>query len=171
MRSPISKLAACAVAVLLTACGDEQVATSTSASPTENARPAITVPSGRLQGLSITLELEADQVRSGEEVEAWYVVQNKTDEVISDLGCTLANIQFGLVPALDPDAELWGRQMTDCSGDPFPMEPGFDDRWSAASFPASDGTGKPLAPGHYLATIQAGDHIRLSAPIEVTLAD
>ncbi len=73
-----------------------------------------------------------------------------------------------MIPADDPDAELWGTIVTDCGG-PFRMEPGFKDRFSGPTFQATTAQGEPLAPGDYLAALDLrGRAERLLVPVEVT---
>jgi len=145
-----------AAALLLAACGGQSGVTSGSSTTTLDLTPT-TVPTGQLAGLSIELILDQAVLAPGGETSASLHVQNDTDAPIEQLGCTLANTRFGVVPADQPDAPLHGRSMTDCSGEPFVMDPGFDETWAGHSFNAVDVDGDGLPPGDYLAVIEADD--------------
>ena len=124
--------------------------------------------SGALEGLTIELILGKESVAAGDNLRSELVFQNRSGEVVIDPQCYIASANFGLVPADDPGAELWGSIITDCGG-PFRMEPGFKDRFSGPTFQATTPQGEPLAPGDYLAALKLrGRAERFLVPVEVT---
>jgi hypothetical protein len=159
-----------ALSLLLSACGgatgsdlasQSQTATPT---PTENEAPT----SGRFDGLTITLELKASSVPSGDEVGSSLTVRNDSGETIVDPSCLIGAGRYALVPVDDPDADLWLQPVVDCSG-VFKMPDGFIERSAGPTFPARTKHGEALPPAEYIATLEIeGYSERLEEPIEVT---
>ncbi|HEX2241198.1 MAG TPA: hypothetical protein VHJ82_08685 [Actinomycetota bacterium] len=121
-----------------------------------------------MDGLTITLVLEQSTVRSGHEIASFLDIRNDSGKAITDPRCLRVSTSSALVPADDPDAELWQQGVVDCGG-PFIYEAGFIDRRTGPTFMARDKFGEPLAPGDYLAALEIpGYSQRLTQPVEVT---
>ena len=158
------------VSLLLTACGAEAGPapvstgpTTATSSPTEKE-----ATSGRFDGLTIHLELEASSVPSGRQVGSSLTVRNDSGELIVDPRCLLNSGRYALVPIEEPDAELWLQPVMDC-GVRLRMPDGFTDRYSGPTFPARTQYGDPLPPGEYVASLEIeGYPERLEQPIEIT---
>lgn len=89
---------------------------------------------------------------------------NDSRHTVVDPSRDIAEGRYALVPADDPDAELWLRPLTDCGG-PHSMPPGFREESDGREFPAHTKSGEPLAPGEYLAVLEIeGLSQRLSYP-------
>lgn len=162
-------------AALATACGSAGGDTG-APSPPGYAASATPAPgdgddkgeSGALESLTIELVLAEESVGAGGNLRSELVIENRSGEAVIDPECYIASATFGLVPADDPDAELWGAIITDCGG-PFRMEPGFKDRFSGPTFQATTPQGEPLAPGDYLAALKLrGRAERFLVPVEIT---
>lgn len=125
-----------------------------------------TRPPGRFDALSISIRLDSRHVASGNTVRGRLVVVNDSGHSVVDPSCHIAEGRYALVPADEPDAELWLRPLTDCGG-PQSMPPGFREE-SDRDFPARTKFGEPLPPGEYLAVLEiAGLSQRLSYPVTV----
>jgi hypothetical protein len=132
--------------------------------PTEN-DPTI---GGRLDGLTIILELNDSAVPSGGTVGSSLAVRNDSGKTIIDPACRIGSGRYALVPVDDPDAELWLQPVVDCA-DAFKMPDGFSDRYAGPIFPARTKYGEALPPGRYVATLEImGYTERLQQPIEIT---
>ncbi|MFN2524801.1 MAG: hypothetical protein ABR505_00830 [Actinomycetota bacterium] len=153
----------------LTACDGTVDQGRSSPSPTATAIPSESeAEARRFDGLTITLEVEQARVRSGREIGSFVDIRNDSGEAITDPRCLIASTRSGLIPANDPDAELWQQVIVDCAG-PFIYEEGFIDRRTGPTFVARDKFGDPLPPGDYLAALEIpGYSQRLTQPVEVT---
>jgi len=122
---------------------------------------------GRFDALSISIRLDSRHISSGRTLGGRLVVVNDSRRTVVDPSCVIAEGRYALVPADDPDAELWVRPMTDCAG-PHPMPPGFREESRGPDFPAHTKFGEPLPPGEYLAVLEIeGLSHRLSYPVTV----
>ena len=121
---------------------------------------------GKLDGLTLTLEVKKATLSPGEETSAFLHVENASGEPVTDPGCRLSAVSYGLVPADAPDAPLDFHIVVDCSG-AHTYEPGDTDRHSHRFF-ARTIRGDDLPPGDYLATLEIrGYSERVSAPVTV----
>ena len=155
-----------AVLVLMVgaSCSEEQDP-SLSASSTGSPTGSDPQPFDRL---SITLELTRTEVQAGGQIGSRLVVENHSGEPVTDPGCLLSAPSFALIPVDDPDAELWGQIVVDCSG-PTTMGPGFEDRFSGPTFRATDKYGDPLPSGDYLAALELQrSSKRFTVPVSIT---
>jgi hypothetical protein len=156
------KVIAVGAALALAACG---ASANEAAVPTS---PEAGGGTGRLEGLTITLELEASSVHSGSEVGSSLHVRNDSGKAVIDPRCLIASGRFALMPADEASAELWLQPVVDCSG-PFEMPDGFVDRFSGPRFPARTKHGKALPPGDYIATLEIDGYSEpLTQPVQVT---
>ncbi len=154
-------------ALVLTGCDTEATQSSTPRA-TETPAPSSTKASQPFDRLTIELELRSTIVTSGGSVGSRLIVRNESGRPVTDPGCRLYAPSYGLIPADDPDAELWGQVVVDCSG-PFTFKPGYVDRSVGPTFQAADKFGDPLPPGEYLAGMALeGLSERILVPIEVT---
>lgn len=143
-----TRLTVCAL-LLAPACGGDAPGASgpgVAVSQTETGDPQ------RFDDLTIELRLESTEVEAGGQIESEVLIRNDSDRPVTDPGCLLYAPRFALVPEDDPDAELWGAIVVDCSG-PATMHPGEDERASGPTFRAADKYGEPLPPGDYLAVM------------------
>lgn len=146
-------------------------AASVQGSPPAQATPSPSTPPATsqqpLDGLSIELHLESGSVEPGGVVASLLDVENSSGRTVVDRSCWLAAGRFGVVPADEPDAELWQAVVVDCGG-PRRLENGFIDRLSGPDFQASDMYGEPLPPGNYVAALEIeGLSERLLQPLEI----
>ena len=124
-------------------------------------------PPGRFDALSFSLRLDSRHLTSGSTVRGRLLVANDSRHTVVDPSCDIAEGRYALVPADEPDAELWLRPLTDCGG-PHPMAPGFREESDGREFPAHTKFGEPLPPGEYLAVLEIeGLSERLSYPVTV----
>jgi hypothetical protein len=138
-----------------------------SAQATASPSTAATASKQPLDGLSIELHLTSESVEAGRVVASQLDVENNSGRTIVDRSCWLAAGRFGVVPADEPDAELWQAVVVDCAG-PRMLADGFTDRFSGPDFQASDMYGEPLPPGDYVAALEIeGFSERLSQPLEI----
>ena len=136
-----------------------QATASPSTAPTASKQP--------LDGLSIELRLASESVAAGRVVASFLDVANNSGRTVVDQSCWLAAGRFGVVPADEPDAELWQAIVVDCGG-PRRLEDGFVDRFSGPDFQATDMHGEPLPPGGYVAALEIeGFSERLLQPLEI----
>ena len=118
--------------------------------------------------LTIVLELESNRVESGGTIQSTISVKNESGRPVTDPGCLLNSYSFAMLPADDPDGELWQQVVVDCSG-ASTMGAGSTDRFSGPSFQASTMRGDPLPPGEYLATMSLPKRTgRFSVPVTIT---
>jgi hypothetical protein len=157
------------VILALVACdagADEPVIRAKSSTPA----PAPSSTPNRLDGLTLELELATGTVRSGGALRSWLDIKNHSGATIVDPECWLGAARFGLIPADDPEAELWQAIVVDCGG-PFRMKDGYIDRHQGPTFQASTTYGDPLPPGDYIAALEIeGFSRRLQQPIEIVAA-
>lgn len=133
---------------------------STSSSAPGGARP--------FDRLTIVLELESNRVESGGTIESTISVANRSDRPVTDPACLLNSYSFAMLPADDPDGDLWQQVIVDCSG-PSTIGVGSTDEFSGPSFQARTMRGDPLPPGEYLATMSLPSRSgRISVPVTVT---
>lgn len=131
--------------------------------PSPSAMPS----SQPLDALSIELQLASTTVESGRAVGSSLEIKNDSGTTVTDPECWLGAVQFALIPADEPDAELWQQIVVDCGG-PFRMKDGFTDRLTGPDFQASTMHGQPLPPGDYIAALEIeGFSTRLMQPIEI----
>ena len=101
---------------------------------------------------------------------SWLDVENASGRTVTDGGCWLSAGRFAVVPADQPDAELWQAVVVDCVG-PRDMHDGYVDRLAGPDFQASDMYGEPLPPGSYVAAVEIeGFSTRLAQPLEIVAA-
>lgn len=103
--------------------------------------PGVSRPSERpskvyssLDGLAFRFELGSDTISAGQPVPGTLVVRNTTDRELVLNECTVGLIQWGLVPADDPEADPPPRDIIDCYDDPV------------VTVPANSETRRPLDP-------------------------
>ena len=119
---------------------------------------------------TLTIELRVPEtVASGEELSTTMLVENPSDQTITDPACERPSYRYGLVPEDEPDSDLWQFVLVDCDG-PFTMEPGYHAEFDGPTFIAATRYGVPLDPGEYIATVEwpAGLFQRLTYPVTVT---
>lgn len=139
--------------------GSRQETASPSPAPTGSKQP--------LDALSIELRLASESIESGRVVASHLDVANNSGHAVVDRACWLAAGWFGVLPADDPDAELWQTIVVDCVG-PRTLGDGSVDRIPGPDFQASDRYGEPLPPGDYVAALEIeGFPERLLQPLEV----
>lgn len=163
-------LIAAAVALILIAC--DRSPTRDEPEPTAAAPAPITsqTPHGRqrFDRLTLELRLKTTTVATGKNIGSQLEIENRSERPVVDPSCLLSSPSFALVPADDPDAELWSSIVVDCNG-PFTMEAGFVSMREGPTFRATDKLGDPLPPGDYIATMQLpGRTEPLTVPVEVT---
>lgn len=117
-----------------------------------------------LGGLTVELIVPAT-VRSGSKIRTAVRAVNESGHPVIDPRCVLGNSRSALVPVEEPDAELWGRTMTQCA-DQHTYEPGASEEFGGPSFPATDMFGSPLPVGEYLASWEV-DGKRFQYPVTV----
>ena len=150
------------------ACGDEAPPDRADASPSTQGAETPDEGPHQFDRLSLTLELERDEVASGGSIDSFITVRNDSKQPVSDPGCLLYAFNYGLIPAGQPDADLWGQVVIDCSG-PFVFRPGYVDRFAGPSFRAADMYGDPLPPGDYIAAVAIERRSeRLTQPVTIT---
>ena len=158
-----------ATALLLTLVSCDAASDQGSRPPPATATPstAPTASKQPLDGLSIELRLASESVEPGRVVASWLDVANNSGRTVVDQSCWLAAGRFGVIPADEPDGELWQAIVVDCGG-PRRLANGFVDRLSGPDFQASDKYGKPLPPGNYVAGLEIeGFSERLLQPLEI----
>ena len=123
---------------------------------------------GRLDGLTLTLEVKKTLLAPGEQTSSQLTIENGTKQVITDPACWLPAYRFGLIPADDPSADLEYAHVVDCGGS-FGFKPGYSDTWTGPDFRAAFiRESEPLPPGDYLAALEIrGFSERLSVPVVV----
>ena len=132
-----------------------------------DARQAAESGQQRFDPLAVSLTLSSDRVASGKTLRNRLVVENPSDQSVTDPGCLIGTGRYALVPANDPDAELWRQPVADCGG-PYEMKPGFREASHGPSFPAHTKYGDPLPSGKYLAVLEIeGLSQRLEYPVAV----
>lgn len=123
--------------------------------------------SNGLDRLDIELIVPERTVRSGGNLPVRLGVRNRSGETVTDPGCVIGSGPYALVPADEPDAELWLDPIVDCGG-PMPMPDGYDEEYGI-SIPATTKFGDPLPPGGYVAAMEIeGYPERLEVPVTVT---
>ena len=161
-------LVTCVIVVTITACGGESRSTRTEAAASSVPTQASNGGPHQFDRLTLSLELERNEVATGGTIDSHLTVSNDTKRSVRDPGCLLYAFSYGLIPVDDPDAELWGQVVVDCSG-PFFFRPGYNDRFAGATFRATDKYGDPLPPGDYLAAIAFERRSeRLTQPVTIT---
>lgn len=111
--------------------------------------------------------LASDHVPSGETLASQLVVENPSDQAVVDADCSIGGGRYAIVPADDPEADVWVQVTVDCGG-PYRMRPGFREESSGPDFPALTRYGDPLPPGEYLAVLEIqGLSQRLEYPVTV----
>ena len=103
--------------------------------------------------LTMSLELRSTEVAPGGKIASAVSVENETRKPVTDPGCALYAYSFALVPADQPDAELWGQVVVDCAGRRV-LKSGYVDRYAGPTFRATDKYGDPLPVGEYLAVME-----------------
>lgn len=164
-----SSLLAVAVLALSVGCGQDatRVAKGVNLAGGPTNPESTSRPPGRFDALSISIRLGSRQVSSGSTLRVRLVVVNGSRRTVVDPSCDIAEGRYALVPADEPDAELWVRPLTDCGG-PHSMPPGFREESDGPDFPARTKFGEPLPPGEYLAVLEIeGLSQRLSYPVTV----
>lgn len=136
------------VLILGSACREEPRVESPEKSP-----PPGTQKRQAFDRLTMSLHLETDEVAPGGTIESQVEVENNSNKAVTDPGCLLSAYRYALVPAGEPQAELWGQVVVDCSG-AFKLKPGYMDSYSGPSFRATDKFGDPLPVGDYLAVME-----------------
>lgn len=130
--------------------------------------PSAAPGTGRFDPLSFSLRLPSTSVQQGKTLRSRAIVENKSNKVVVDPRCVIAEGRYALVPVDQPDAELWVRPFTDCGG-PHRMPPGYRDVFRGPDFYARTKFGDPLPPGEYLAVLEIGGlSQRLEHPVTVT---
>jgi hypothetical protein len=123
---------------------------------------------GRFDALTITLTLRSPTAEQGKTLRSRATVENNSTKVVVEPACVIGEGRYALVPADQPDAELWVRPKTDCGG-PNRMPPGYHDEFGGPGFFARTKYGEPLPPGEYLAVLAIrGISQRLEYPVTVT---
>ena len=118
--------------------------------------------------LTIVLELESNRVEPGGTIRSTISVENESDRPVTDPGCLLNSYSFAMLPADEPDGELWQQVVVDCSG-ASTMGPGFSDGFTGPDFQAQTKFGDPLPPGEYLATMALPKRTgRFAVPVTIT---
>ena len=118
--------------------------------------------------LTMALHLEKDEVQPGGSIGSQVEIKNDSDRAVTDPGCLLYAFRFALVPADDPEAELWGQVVIDCSG-PVTIGSGQEDSYRGPTFHANDKFGDPLPVGDYLAVMELDKRSeRFVVPVSVT---
>ncbi|MCZ7530391.1 MAG: hypothetical protein M5U31_08595 [Acidimicrobiia bacterium] len=117
-------------------------------------------------GLTVRLVFEELTVESGDQLPNRLQVENTSGHPVTDPGCVLGATAAAIIPADDPEAELWMQTIVDCEG-PFEFPDGSSDEWDGPRFIAATPTGEPLPPGDYIAAVEI-DGQRLEYPVEVT---
>jgi hypothetical protein len=156
------------VAVVVMLCG---TACSSSASPVSGPRtstdPGEVDQAATYLGLTVRLQVGAPTAENGRtNLQAYFLVQNRTARAISYTGCPFGNLRFGLVPAAHPDAPLTGSSQTSCGGGTTSVTPGASDRYFAAMFPTRSTTMR-LPDGDYIAVVRFADGTEVRKSVTV----
>ena len=139
-----------------------------SPSPSPERTPARRTKPQTFDRLTMALHLGKDEVQPGGTIRSQVEIKNDSDRPVTDPGCLLQAFRFALVPADDPDAELWGQVVVDCSG-PFTYGPGHVNSYRGPTFHANDKFGDPLPVGDYLAVMELEKRSqRFVVPVSIT---
>ena len=146
---------------------ERSVGSTVGATATNEAASPVETPAGRFDALSISLELRSTTVRQGKTLRSRATIENKSSAEVVDPACVISEGRYALVPADDPDAELWVTPLTDCAG-PSRMPPGYRSEYRGPDFSARTKYGAPLPPGEYVAVLDIdGLTQRLEYPVTV----
>jgi hypothetical protein len=132
--------------VLLAACGEDRPAGQVVEA--ENVTTTMVA-----EGLELALVFGATEVRAGEELPSRLTIRNASGHDITDPACIIGSGRYALVPADQPDAELWLQPVADRGGS-FVYADGFVGDYDGPVFPARTMHGEPLPPGEYLAVFE-----------------
>ncbi len=132
---------------LFAACGDDRPAGQV----VEAEKAIATIPSA--SGLELALAFGTTEVTTGEELPSRLTVRNASGHDITDPACIIGSGRYALVPAEEPDAELWLQPIVECNG-PFVYTDGFVAEYDGPTFPARTMYGEPLSPGDYIAVLE-----------------
>lgn len=146
LDDPIQRTTDTTMATSDTTAVDDPATTSTTATTTTTTAPGVTtdgtVVSGigvaqpaqqpsdsysDLDGLELRLEVMSSSIRAGQPVQGVLLIHNTTDELRHLNECTTGLMQWGLIPADDPEADPAPRSMIDCYDTPTISVPGGGD--------------------------------------------
>lgn len=135
--------------------------------PAAIAEPVGVTGRDRYDALDLRLAVNATEVPAGCEVTGWLLVANDSGDTVVVQDCELGLGRAALVPAADPDAELWIQPVADCAGD-VDIPDGYEGEWGSFDFYAATMFGELLEPGDHLAALEiAGWSGRFEIPVTV----
>ena len=143
---------------------DGEGITTTTPTTTTSSQAAVGGSGDALGDLDLRLELDDTTLAPGESTSGRIIIDNNTTNTIVDPHCALVGIDFGLVPADQPDAPLSGSVEVECEPGGRSIAPGVALRSDAsAAFSAFE-------PGDYLAIVRHHDDgsAPLIVPVTVT---